>query len=432
MNITSLQVLKFIFLFSSVGVSAQNIANRGLTHPQDVATLPRSKAEVVMPVPLEVKAPVTVLTPSGDSEYILSDGWMLADNDRVVGAGQSVFSNDFDIEGWYNATVPGTVLTTLVDMNVYPDPYFGLNNLAIPDTLCRKDWWYRIQFDAPATAAGRQAWLLLNGINYAADIWLNGIRVGDMKGAFIRGEFDVTGILRKNDNVLAVHILPPPNPGIPHEQSPSAGNGMNGGQLCLDGPTFISSEGWDWVPGIRDRNIGIWQDVRLRFTGGAKIGDTQVMTRLNLPDTTKAELTVRVDVENVLPQANEVKVKMTVDGKCVERGVRLAPREKRVVQFSPADYPELELDNPRLWWPNGYGAQNLYDLDLTLEEKGNVSDSKNVRFGVREMSYEMEVCYPDESVKRVEYRPSAVTDGKPVFDNINRKYVEEGMCMPRV
>ena len=243
-------------MFSSVGMSAQSIANRGLTHHQDSSTLPRSKAETVMPVPVSVKAPEAVLTPSGSSEFVLSGGWMLADNDCVLGARQSVFSHEYNLEGWYNATVPGTVLTTLVDMNVYPDPYFGLNNLAIPDTLCRKDWWYRLQFDAPDTSAGRQAWLILNGINYAADIWLNGTRVGDIKGAFMRGQFNVTDILRKNDNVLAVHILPPPNPGIPHEQSPSAGNGMNGGQLCLDGPTFISSEGWDWVPGIRDRNIG--------------------------------------------------------------------------------------------------------------------------------------------------------------------------------
>ncbi len=432
MNMTSLQVLKFIFLFSSVGMSAQSIANRGLTHHQDSSTLPRSKAETVMPVPVSVKAPEAVLTPSGSSEFVLSGGWMLADNDCVLGARQSVFSHEYNLEGWYNATVPGTVLTTLVDMNVYPDPYFGLNNLAIPDTLCRKDWWYRLQFDAPDTSAGRQAWLILNGINYAADIWLNGTRVGDIKGAFMRGQFNVTDILRKNDNVLAVHILPPPNPGIPHEQSPSAGNGMNGGQLCLDGPTFISSEGWDWVPGIRDRNIGIWQDVRLRFTGGVKIGDSQVMTRLNLPDTTKAEITVRVDVENILPEANEANVKMSFDGKRMERRVMLAPLEKRTVEFSPADYSELKLDNPELWWPNGYGAQKLYDLDLSVEEKNRVSDSERVRFGIREMSYEMEVCYPDESVKRVEYRPSAVTDGKPVFDNINRKYVEEGMCMPRV
>lgn len=64
-------------------------------------------------------------------------------------------------------------------------------------------------------------------------------------------------------------------------------------QLCLDGPTFISSEGWDWVPGIRDRNIGIWQDVHLRFTNGIRLHDTQVVTHLALPDTTVAEITVQ-------------------------------------------------------------------------------------------------------------------------------------------
>ncbi len=175
---------------------------------------------------------------------------------------------DFDLAGWLNATVPGTVLTTLVDQGIYPDPYYGLNNLSIPDTLCRTDWWYRISFLSPTKQEDQEAWLLFNGINYKADIWLNGKLAGTMTGAFRRGNFNITSLLKDDaENILAIHIFPPPNPGIPQEESALAGPGPNGGQLCLDGPTFISSEGWDWVPGIRDRNIGIWQDVRIRYTG---------------------------------------------------------------------------------------------------------------------------------------------------------------------
>ena len=95
---------------------------------------------------------------------------------------------------------------------------------------------------------------------------------------------------------------------------------MNGGQLCLDGPTFISSEGWDWVPGIRDRNIGIWQDVHLRFTNGIRLHDTQVVTHLALPDTTVAEITVRTEVENLQPIAKQVSVDLNLEGKKGDSG----------------------------------------------------------------------------------------------------------------
>jgi hypothetical protein len=140
----------------------------------------------------------------------------------------------------------------------------GLNNLAIPDSLSRQDYWYRSVFDAPLGLQGKDLTLTFKGINYSAEVWLNGTRLGAIKGAFIRGVFDVTAAVQTGRrNVLAVRVSPPPHPGIPHEQSIAAGPGENGGNLAIDGPTFIASEGWDWIPGIRDRNTGIWQEVEL-------------------------------------------------------------------------------------------------------------------------------------------------------------------------
>ena len=414
------------------GLSAQNVANWGLTHEQPRETLPQSKEAIIMPVPAVQTPRAVLLEEVSAGDFVLKEGWRLASNITVTASGQSVFDTDTQACGWYNATVPGTVLTTLVDQGVFPDPYFGINNLAIPDTLCRMDWWYRLDFDAPASTDGREAWLLFNGINYQAEVWLNGVFVGHMKGAFIRGEFNVTRQLKPENNVLAVHILPPPNPGIPHEQSPSAGVGGNGGKLCMDGPTFISSEGWDWVPGIRDRNIGLWQDVHLRFTGGIRLYDTQVVTRLALPDTTEARLTVRTEVENLHASPREANVTLSLEGMKINRQVKLAPRERKEVLFTPDEYASLTLKNPRLWWPNNYGRQELYDMEVTVAEEETPSDSRQIRFGVRELSYELQLCYPDDSLRRVEYRPTLLGWGEPIFDNVNRKYVEEGMCMPRL
>ena len=135
-----------LLLGCATSLVAQNVANWGLTHPQPKETLPKSKAQIMMPTP-KTQTPVeAVVEKVGENDFLLNRGWKLTDGKN----------------GWYNATVPGTVLTTLVDQGVYPDPYYGLNNLAIPDTLCRMDWWYRLEcsYRRPGSLAGFQRYQL--------------------------------------------------------------------------------------------------------------------------------------------------------------------------------------------------------------------------------------------------------------------------------
>src|SRR5262249_9276672 len=160
--------------------------------------------------------------------------------------------------------------------------------------------WYRTELVAPAQLQGRRTLLTFKGINYRAQVWLNSEHIGDITGAFVRGRFDVTNRLKAGQtNVLAVRVSPPPHPGIPHEQSIKAGPGENGGALALDGPTFIATEGWDWIPGIRDRNSGLWQGVVLSASAAVRIGDAQVVTRLPLPDISRADVDIAVPLENM-------------------------------------------------------------------------------------------------------------------------------------
>lgn len=432
--VRNLQLLA-VFCVINMCVFGENIANFGITSPQDPSMLPKSKVPVVMPTQNVKKIAKTVLQQVGNDDYLLTNGWELAEASKVIAAKRSLFNVKLDTDNWYNATVPGTVLTTLVDQGVYPDPYFGVNNLVIPDTLCRTDWWYRIKFTLPKGSGDKNVWLLFEGINYKADIWLNGAELGPIHGAFCRGQFNATRFVkRRGENVLAVRIHPPHNPGIPHEESPRAGSGMNGGQLCLDGPTFISSEGWDWMPGIRDRNIGIWQNVHLKFTGAARLIDPQVITDLPLPDITRADVTIRTGVKNISGKAQKMTISGTIEDVTVKKTIHLEPGETSKVEFSPEEFPSLTLKSPRLWWPNNYGKQELYDLDLKVTDAANaVSDVKRVRFGVRELSYEMMVGMPNKDKCRVEYNPTAaLKDGKPLFDNVNRVYVEGGMSMPQL
>ena len=322
--------------------------NFGLPSPQPEETLPKSSVPVQMPERVAKVDSETVLRPMADNVWEITSGWEMCEGDKVM------------TDDWYNATVPGTVLRTLVNQGVYPDPYYGLNNLSIPEDLCRKDWWYRCSFDLSEEMLAKESLeLLFNGINYKADIWFNGQKLGNIAGAFIRGRFDITD-LASIENKLAVHIYPPANPGVPHEQSPSAGGGKNGGALCLDGPTFICSEGWDWMPGVRDRNIGIWQDVQIVATDGISFGDTHVITDLPLPDVSYADLTVKTVLRNTTDRDQDVVLEGKIgDLISFSQTVKL-PSGAQV----PVEVSELMLSNPKLWMPNGYGAPNMYELDL--------------------------------------------------------------------
>ena len=418
-------------------VSTQNIlgqyrSNFGLTQQQPVSTMPVGIGKTDIAIRKSKTTPVAHLIKRNNHEFLLNNGWELAEGNTVIANSQSLFSQNYNSSNWYNAVVPGTVLTSLVQQGVYPDPYIGLNNLAIPDSLCRKDWWYRIAFSSPAEEQNKMAWLQLNGINYKADVWLNGKLLGSMKGAFVRGNFDVTELLNKTEkNILAIHIFPPPNPGIPHEQSAKAGSGPNGGSLCLDGPTFISSEGWDWVPGIRDRNIGVWQDVSLKFTGALTIQDPQVITDLPLPDTTSATITIKATVINHSKSQQNAVILGTIGSINFSRPVSLAAGEKKQIILSPDNNPSLNIQHPLLWWPNGYGNQNLYELSLTAYDNSNtISDKQKIRFGVREFSYELMIDAPDKKQWRISYQPTNAIQGKPLFDNIKRVKVEGGFTIP--
>jgi hypothetical protein len=432
-SLKKILVFTILVLHISISVSAQNNLNFGLRTKQDSATLPHSKSTIRFPERKAQTLPRTVLSPVNSGEWILSGGWMLAEANLLVTSEKSIFNTGFDLAGWLNATVPGTVLTTLVDQGIYPDPYYGLNNLSIPDTLCRTDWWYRISFLSPAKQEEQEAWLLFNGINYKADIWLNGKLAGTMTGAFRRGNFNITSLLKDDaENILAIHIFPPPNPGIPQEESALAGPGPNGGQLCLDGPTFISSEGWDWVPGIRDRNIGIWQDVRIRFTGEVQMTDPRVITDIPLPDTNTADITVSFDLVNSSPEVKSLEVTGKIEDISFSRQIELQGGEKKKITFSPADLAQLHIKQPRLWWPNGYGRPELYELLLTVKYgNGEISDSKKIRFGIRELSYELTVDAPGRKNLRIEYNPlDSRSFGKPLFDNVNRRDAGDGVAVP--
>ncbi len=331
--------------------------------------------------------PATVVTQ--DNALVLDRGWELMREDWAGLNAVQITDETLDTSAWYNATVPGTVLTTLVEQEVFPEPTIGLNNLHIPDSLCRHAWWYRTELAIPSTwkQDGQRLWIEFDGINHLAEVWLNSRRLGVIEGAFIRGKFDITKALNTTGkNILGVRIIPPAHPGIPLEKSEQHWL-YNGGALGKDSPTFLASIGWDWMAPVRDRGIGIWNEVRVRRTGWVIIENPQIITDLPLPDTTQAAIRITVPIRNDSDRQQNVVVRAEFEKVVVSQHMTVPAHTIVEAKFTPESHPQMTLKNPKLWWPVGYGEQSLYTLLLSAEVDQIISDTHSMRFGVRELSY---------------------------------------------
>ncbi len=319
--------------------------------------------------------------------YLSGGAWRLQRSSLVDASGFTISEPAFNDTGWMIATVPGTILTSYFNDGAIPDPNFGDNQVLISDSYFYSDFWYRDVFNPPASYQGERTYLNFNGINWKAEVYLNGHDLGRIEGSFIRGRFDVTDILKPGEpNVLAVLIIKNAHPGFTTEQTRYTTD-ANGGQLGEDSPTFEASVGWDWIPTIRGRNTGIWNSVFLSKSGPVTIKNPYVSTTLPLPDTTSANINIQFTLHN---HADNV-VAGTVQGKFggvrFQRQVTLNPFETRMIDFGPSMDPQLSIHDPKLWWPNGYGKQNLYKVHLEFVYNGKLSDSKSFKTGIRQMSY---------------------------------------------
>lgn len=320
-------------------------------------------------------------------EMSLSGGnWKLQRASEVTASGEEISTPGFKPENWIVATVPGTVLSSYKNIGAIADPNYADNQLQVSESFFWSNFWYRDEFEVPEGFKQDRLFLNFDGINWKADVFLNGKKLGRIEGAFMRGKFDVTDLVVPGKNVVAVEIIRNNHIGAIKEKNKQSTD-FNGGILGADNPTFHATIGWDWIPTVRGRNIGIWNDVFLTSTGKVTVADPLVTSVLPLPDTTSATLTAEVIVKN--HDANTVNG--TLEGKVgdvtFQKPVSLAAGEEKTVVFDVKDFPQLKMENPRLWWPKGYGAPNLYDANFTFKADDKVSDTKDFKVGIRQMTF---------------------------------------------
>ena len=313
-------------------------------------------------------------------------GWQLQRASEVQAGGVEIASPAYKAEGWVTATVPGTVLTSYKNVGALADPNYADNQLMISESFFNSNFWYRNEFQVPTSFKRDRVFLNFDGINWKANVYLNGKQVGRLEGAFIRGKFDVTDCVKEGTNVLAVEIIKNAHIGAIKEKNKQSTD-FNGGILGADNPTFHATIGWDWIPTMRGRNIGIWNDVFLTTTGKVTVQDPYVQTQFALPDTTQARLTAEVVVKNHDGRDVSGVLQGKVGDVTFEQPVQLKAGEERTVVFDADRFPQLQVKNPRLWWPNGYGTPYLYDANFTFKVGEEVSDARDFKVGIRQMTF---------------------------------------------
>jgi Exo-beta-D-glucosaminidase Ig-fold domain/F5/8 type C domain/Glycosyl hydrolases family 2/Glycosyl hydrolases family 2, sugar binding domain len=326
--------------------------------------------------------------PGPDSKQILAGGsWRIQRANLVNEAGEALSKPAFEDKDWLVATVPGTVLTSYANVGAIPDPNFGQNQLHISDSYFYSDFWYRTEFTAPSKTPQQLAWLNFDGINWKAEVYLNGEKLGRIEGGFMRGQFDVSQkILPGHLNALAVRIQKNATPGSAKQKTFEV-CAKNGGGLGADNPTYHASIGWDWIPTMRGRDIGIWGDVSLTVTEAVTIENQFVSATLPLPETSSADLTMQADLVNHQAQPFSGTLHFQMGEIRVQQPVQLAAGERKTVILNSSSAPALHLKNPKLWWPVGYGDPFLYDAQLSVESGGKTIDKKAFKAGIRQMTF---------------------------------------------
>jgi len=322
------------------------------------------------------------LKENGNRLYLSGGNWTLQRSSLVNGEGSDISTVGYDAKDWVIATVPSTVASSYYNVGAIPDIRYDDDQLQISESFFLSDFWYRDEFTLPESFSGKPLVLNFDGINWKADIYFNSEYIGHIDGAFIRGKFDVTSLAKPGVNALAVKIYKNDNPGVIKEQTAITAD-TNGGVLGADNPTMHCAIGWDWIPTVRGRNIGIWNDVFLScYEGGVSIDDVFVNTDLPLPSTDYADLTPTVTLTNNTSEDKTALVELVYGDTPITAEV-LVPASKTI----DAVLPTTRLSSPNLWWPNGYGDHYLYDVKTTVKVAGVVSDTKQQKSGVREMSY---------------------------------------------
>lgn len=295
-------------------------------------------------------------------DQVLQDNWLLQSSSKVTVGGAEISTQKFHPQSWYTTKVPGSTLGSLVDAGVFQNIFFNRNLEEIPASMFDVPWWYRKSFELSKMDPSQVYRLRFNGISYRADIWLNGKKIASadtIKGSFRQFVIDVSKYVKEGSNILALEVTR-----------------AKAGELNIG---FV-----DWNPEPADNNMGIWRDVHLLVSGPVVIDQPFVMTDVDSATLDNASVTLKINLHNYAdhPVSGALHANIGSDIH-ISKEVALEAHQSKEIILNKDEFPALEIKHPRLWWTHDLGKPNLYSLEINFKSKGQVSDTKNIKFGIR-------------------------------------------------
>ncbi len=305
----------------------------------------------------------TVNSPSFSVE-VISDNWKIQPQDKLTGVDEKLISqNEFDAKSWYNAIVPATVMGSLSANKVIEDPTFGINMKNVDTMQFKQPWWYRTTFKLNGADLKKNVSLRFNGINYRADMWINGKKVvgnDTFSGTYKMFSFNINPFIQKGENTLALKL-----------------SQYAYGEYSLG---FC-----DWNPIPSDRSMGIFREVFLEINDGIKIRSPFVYSKVDTISKSAADLYIQAEVVNSTNKPVEGILRVDFEVGKVEKKVTVGANDTLSYRFRPEEFKELSVKNVELWWPNGMGKAKMYNLKTEFIAGNTVIDRVDKKYGIREI-----------------------------------------------
>ena len=301
----------------------------------------------------------------GSRVEVITSSWKMQQSVKLEGLDEKVISqNGYDTHGWYKAFVPGTVLGSLALGKVIEDPTFGINMKNVDTLQFKKPWWYRTNFKLSATDLKKYVSLRFNGVNYRADLWINGKKVAGndtFAGTFRMYTFNINPYIQNGENTVALKL-----------------SQYAYGEYSLG---FC-----DWNPIPSDRSMGIFREVFLEINEGIKIRSPFVYSKVDTITKKGADLYIQAELVNSTNKPISGILRVNYQLGKVEKKVTIRANDTLSYRFNPNEYSQLTVKNVELWWPNGMGNPKLYNLNVEFIADNKVIDKVSKKYGIREIS----------------------------------------------
>ncbi|NOR75775.1 MAG: glycoside hydrolase family 2 [Draconibacterium sp.] len=303
--------------------------------------------------------------PLTSSTETISANWKMQPVDKLQSVDEKAISeSDFNTDEWFDAVVPGTVLGSMVSTGVIEDPYFGINMQKVGYEQFKQAWWFRTTFELDTEDVNKIVSLRFNGINYRADLWINGKKVAgkdEFAGTFRMFTFNVNDYVVAGENTMALKMW-----------------------QHADGEFSIGFVDWNPLP--RDRNMGIFREVFLEVNEGVKIRSPFVHSKVNKETLNEAELFMQAELINSSDKTIDGILRIDYEIGVVEKPVSVKAGKTLTCNFTPEDFAQLSVKDVNLWWPNGMGKANLYNLKTEFVTENAVIDKVEKKYGIREIT----------------------------------------------